>query len=212
MIKRYIKRFAKLHGYKGVKKTGIEYKYNNVYAPYYRKKGPVYVGYPLFVLVQYDECRLSTPDESLEILDLLHPPKIEKCYICGTEFDIDTDICPYCGWWYLGNEDELDKNYREPNNTISIAQARENYNKGLTVFGDTLPQKRLVERVRYIKSKNENFLIENNHIDLEPNKIYTVVERVKNRWIRVVDESGEDYCYPIDFFEKVDEYYEIIEK
>ena len=44
MIKRYIKRFAKLHGYKGVKKTGIEYKYNDVYAPYYREKGPVYVG------------------------------------------------------------------------------------------------------------------------------------------------------------------------
>ncbi|MBQ9743506.1 MAG: hypothetical protein IJW19_00080 [Clostridia bacterium] len=61
-----------------------------------------------------------------------------KCYICGTEFDINTDICPHCEWWYLGYEDKLDKNYIEPNNTISIAQAQENYNKGLTVFGNPL--------------------------------------------------------------------------
>ena len=212
MIKRYIKRFARLHGYKGAKKTGIEYKYNDVYAPYYRKKGPVYVGYPLFVLVQYDECRLSTPDESLEILDLLHPPKIEKCYICGTEFDINTEFCPYCEWICLGNEEKLDENEKEPINGISLVEAWESFERGLTMTGVPLPKKRLVERVRYIKSKHENFLIENNCIDLEPNKIYTVVERIRDRWIRVVDESGAVYGYPIDFFEKVDEYYEIIEK
>ena len=211
MIKRYIKRFARLHGYAGVEKTNIQYKCNDVYRPHYNGRGPVYVGYPLFVLVQYDECRLSTPEESIEILDLLNPPQIEKCYICKTPFDINTDVCPYCGWWYLGYEDKLNKNEREPCNTVSISVAKENYKKGLTIFGNPLPQKRIVERVRYIKSKKEDFLIENNHIDLEPNKIYTVVERVKNRWIRVVDESGEDYCYPIDFFEKADEYYEIIE-
>jgi hypothetical protein len=125
----------------------------------------------------------------LEILDLLHPPKIEKCYICGTEFDINTEFCPYCEWIYLGNEEKLDENEKEPINGISLVEAWESLERGLTMTGVPLPEKRLIEKVRYIGSKHENFLIENNRIDLEPNKIYTVVERVKNRWIRVVDES-----------------------
>ena len=61
-----------------------------------------------------------------------------KCYICGTEFDINEDICPHCNWWYLGYEDELDKNEVEPFNTISIIQAQTNYKKGLTVFGEPI--------------------------------------------------------------------------
>ena len=39
--------------------------------------------------------------------------------------------------------------------------------------------------------------------DLEPRKIYRVLpdaEAVNDGYVRVVDESGEDYLYPADYF------------
>ena len=46
--------------------------------------------------------------------------------------------------------------------------------------------------------KNDGYLA-----SLEPRKIYRVLpdrQSAKHRLIRVVDESGEDYLYPADYF------------
>ena len=59
-------------------------------------------------------------------------------------------------------------------------------------------------KIKYIKNERENFLIENNRIDLIPGKIYVVVEETK-RWFRIKDESGDVYAYPKSFFEIVEE-------
>lgn len=66
--------------------------------------------------------------------------EIGKCYICGTEFNINDDVCPHCNWFYLGYEDKLDENEYVSVNTMTIKQAKDNYKKGLTVFGEPLPQ------------------------------------------------------------------------
>lgn len=68
----------------------------------------------------------------------LKSKEIGKCYICGTEFDINDDICPVCQWFYLGYENELNPNERVSVNTMSINQAKNNYKKGLTVFGEPI--------------------------------------------------------------------------
>ena len=65
--------------------------------------------------------------------------KIGKCYICGTEFDTNTDYCPLCCWWYLGYEDKLEEDEIEPTNSTSIVSAKENYKKGLDKYGRPLP-------------------------------------------------------------------------
>ncbi|PYV08197.1 MAG: hypothetical protein DMG23_14180 [Acidobacteria bacterium] len=43
--------------------------------------------------------------------------------------------------------------------------------------------------------------------DLEPRKVYKVVpdeSAAKSNYLRIVDESGEDYLYPANYFVKVD--------
>ena len=50
--------------------------------------------------------------------------------------------------------------------------------------------------------KNKGF-----EASLEPRKIYEVrpdPEAAKNRYIRVVDESGEDYLYPESYFASIE--------
>ena len=64
--------------------------------------------------------------------------QIEKCYICGTEFDVNTDYCPKCDWFYLGYEDKLDENEYVSFNRMTIKQAQENYKKGLNKHGKPL--------------------------------------------------------------------------
>ena len=47
----------------------------------------------------------------------------------------------------------------------------------------------------------------NGEDDLEPRKIYRVLPdetAAKNGYIRVIDESGEDYLYPADYFVAVE--------
>ena len=42
--------------------------------------------------------------------------------------------------------------------------------------------------------------------DLLKDKIYTAeIDSGKHKWYRIVDESGEDYLYPPDIFEVVEE-------
>ncbi|MBR2302417.1 MAG: hypothetical protein IKA42_01285 [Clostridia bacterium] len=61
-------------------------------------------------------------------------------------------------------------------------------------------------RVKYIGKETMHYLVKNNHIDLIPGKIYDVIEiSKKSGMYRVVDESGEDYLYPTNFFEIVEE-------
>lgn len=43
-------------------------------------------------------------------------------------------------------------------------------------------------------------------VHLLKNKLYTVMEiSPKMKWYRIVDESGEDYLYPPELFEVVEE-------
>ena len=58
-------------------------------------------------------------------------------------------------------------------------------------------------KVRYIGKEKMNFLVEENDMDLIPNKIYDAEIYTKFGWYRIVDESGEDYIYPPELFEVV---------
>lgn len=65
-----------------------------------------------------------------------------KCPICGTEFEGGSfDDCPYCDWEYLGFESELDEDEYEEVNHTTIKHAKENFAKGLDIWGDPLPKK-----------------------------------------------------------------------
>ena len=42
--------------------------------------------------------------------------------------------------------------------------------------------------------------------DILPDKVYIAeIDFGKHKWLRIVDESGEDYLYPPDIFEIVEE-------
>ena len=63
-------------------------------------------------------------------------------------------------------------------------------------------------KVKYIGKEKENFLQENNDMDLIPDKIYDVIsiETICDiPWYRIVDESKEDYVYPHFMFEIVEQ-------
>lgn len=60
-------------------------------------------------------------------------------------------------------------------------------------------------KVRYIGKTVENFIVENNRMDLIPGKVYDVIKVEKHGWYRIIDESGEDYMYPPELFEVVEE-------
>jgi hypothetical protein len=57
-------------------------------------------------------------------------------------------------------------------------------------------------RIKYIGKEKMNYLVEDNDMDLTPNKIYDVIEETANDY-RIVDDSGEDYIYPKSFFKVV---------
>ena len=61
-------------------------------------------------------------------------------------------------------------------------------------------------KVKYIGKERMYYLVKNNHIDLITGKIYDVIEiSKKSGMYRVIDESGEDYLYPTNFFEIVEQ-------
>ena len=60
-------------------------------------------------------------------------------------------------------------------------------------------------KVRYIGKTVENYIVENNRMDLIPGKVYDVIKVEKHGWYRIIDASGEDYMYPPELFEIVEE-------
>lgn len=79
MIDKYdVEEFAQDNGYKGAKETKLVFNGYKVYEPTFSKNSTAYVGYPLVILVKGDDMRLSTEDESLEILDILYPPEEDE--------------------------------------------------------------------------------------------------------------------------------------
>ena len=61
-------------------------------------------------------------------------------------------------------------------------------------------------KVKYIGKERENYVFGNDKIDLIHGKVYEVLEiSQKLKYYRIVDESGEDYLYPPQFFEVVEE-------
>ena len=67
--------FATKHGYDTVRKTNVEYKGYKVFEPRMKKRGGkvAKIGYPLLILANESEMRLSTIDECLEINDMIYP-------------------------------------------------------------------------------------------------------------------------------------------
>ena len=61
-------------------------------------------------------------------------------------------------------------------------------------------------KVKYIGKEKMNYLMDNNDMDLIPGKINEVLKSNDDfSWYVVIDESGEDYAYPAQFFEVVDD-------
>lgn len=79
--------YAITRGYDKVKKLPIKYKGMEVYEPYF-DDGANCVGYPLSVLVDGDELRMSTPDESLEVLHIYNE-YMDKQEDYGRKYDIN---------------------------------------------------------------------------------------------------------------------------
>ena len=66
------------------------------------------------------------------------------CPICGTKFEIDElfESCPYCEYEYEGIKDYT--GIEDEKNTPmspSYNEAKTNFAKGLTAYGDPLPKK-----------------------------------------------------------------------
>lgn len=85
-----IKKFAQDNGYEGAEKTDVQFDGYVVYNPTFSSKGVNFVGYPLVILVKDNDIRLSTEDESLEILKMLYPND-EEDDINSIEIDDDDD-------------------------------------------------------------------------------------------------------------------------
>ena len=66
-------KYAKTRGYDKVTKCDKTWDGYSIYEPGFNRKGSPKIGYPLVILVKDDEIRISTEDESLEILDYLFP-------------------------------------------------------------------------------------------------------------------------------------------
>lgn len=70
MNKDKIQKFAQENGYEKINYKG-KWKDYEVFDPIYSESKEIsYVGYPLMILVKNEEIRLTTPEESLELLDI----------------------------------------------------------------------------------------------------------------------------------------------
>ena len=70
MTLREVIEFAKDEGYDGAKKMPYKYKGMEVYEPYFNGTKVAYVGFPLVIFVDGEDIRMSTPDESIEVLHI----------------------------------------------------------------------------------------------------------------------------------------------
>ncbi|MDE6605108.1 MAG: hypothetical protein K2O31_07300 [Clostridia bacterium] len=61
-----------------------------------------------------------------------------------------------------------------------------------------------MKRVKYIGKTKMDYIVQNNDMDLIPNKIYEIIEETERSYI-VIDESGEDYAYPKSFFDLIED-------
>ena len=61
------------------------------------------------------------------------------CPVCGTEHNgaMAEDECPVCDWIISGLEEDGDDVYDEVNH-MTLRQAKENYAKGLNIWGEPL--------------------------------------------------------------------------
>lgn len=59
-------------------------------------------------------------------------------------------------------------------------------------------------KVKYIGKEKMHYIVDNNDMDLIPNKEYEIIKETERSYI-LIDESGEDYAYPKSFFEIVEE-------
>ena len=58
---------------------------------------------------------------------------------------------------------------------------------------------------------NENYIVENNYMEFQFGEVYEVIEDDNSfGWLRVVDESDEDYLYPKELFRVVDKTPEVV--
>ena len=63
-----------------------------------------------------------------------------------------------------------------------------------------------MKKVKYIGKEKMDFIVPDNDIALIPDKVYDLINiSPKSNFYRIVDESGEDYLYPPEFFEIVEE-------
>ena len=61
------------------------------------------------------------------------------CPICQTKFEgITFDECPCCEWAFEGWEADVSEDEYFQNNKSTIRQAKENYAKGLNIWGEPL--------------------------------------------------------------------------
>ena len=61
-------------------------------------------------------------------------------------------------------------------------------------------------KVKYIGKEKMDFIVPNNDMALIPQKVYDVLHTdEKHGWYGIVDESGEEYGYPPEFFEVVEQ-------
>ncbi len=58
-------------------------------------------------------------------------------------------------------------------------------------------------KAKYIGKERMDWIAPDNDMDLIPGKTYDVMA-VEKGFYRIVDESGEDYLYPPQYFEVVD--------
>lgn len=66
-----------------------------------------------------------------------------KCPVCQTEIPDETHVpCPVCEWSYVGIEEVILEDEREPFNRTSLKEAKALFAKGLTKYGDPIRKKK----------------------------------------------------------------------
>ena len=78
ITEKQILKYAKIRGYDKVEKYDIVWNGYEVWHPGFNGNGVAIIGFPLVILVKGDEIRMSSKDESLEILDIIDPPEDEE--------------------------------------------------------------------------------------------------------------------------------------